>query len=140
MSMRVQQCVRYAHSLSIIVNLPLVSEVDPGSILWRAFFFLLFFFFPSLFQLDFSPGMGSIPTRSQFFLYHSFSFLPFFFHSFALFSSPFLSSSNFLLPFPPAFLPFFFLLFFFFYFQGFPCGAINFTCTKTQTPSLMIYN
>ena len=84
---------------------PLVL-VDPGSILWRALFFLLlllllffpppFFFSLSLFQLD-----GSIPTRSQFYSYHSFSFFP----SLALL---FFSSSNF----PLAFLLFFFLLFF----------------------------
>ena len=95
------------------ISYPLVS-VDPGSILWRGlfsfflffFFFLSFFFFfpssffsPSLFQLD-----GSIPTRSQFYSYHSFSFFP----SLALFFLPFLSSSNF----PLAFLLFFFLLFF----------------------------
>ena len=45
--------------------------------------------FPPLsFSETLSPGMVSIPTRSLFFSYHSFSFLPFFFPSFALLFSP----------------------------------------------------
>ena len=79
--------------------------MDPGSILWRVFFvvFPSSFFFPSFFQLELSPGMGSIPTRIQFFSYHSFTFLPFFFPSFAilfspLFCPPLISSSPFPLP------------------------------------------
>ena len=80
-------------------------------------FFCLFFcpsslFFPSLFQLDFTSWHGFNPYQIPIFFYHSFSFLPFFFLPFALFSLPFLSSSNVFLPFFPAFLPFFFLLFF----------------------------
>ena len=74
--------------------------MDPGSILWRALFFLLlllffsffpllFFFSLSLFQLD-----GSIPTRSQFYSYHSFSFFP----SLALFFLPFCPPLTFPLP------------------------------------------
>ena len=65
-------------------------SVGPGLILWRAFFFpLLFFFFsPLSFSLSLTPGMGSIPTRTQFFSYHSFSFLPYFFPSFVLLFFP----------------------------------------------------
>ena len=49
--------------------------------------------------------MGSTPTRSQFFSYHSFFFFPYF-SLFCIFFSPpfFLSSSNFFLPFSIPFL------------------------------------
>ena len=71
------------------------------------FFSLLFFlFFPSLFQLDFSPGMNLISGRAQLFFlsYSPPSFISPFHTSFP---PPFLSS-NFFLPFSPACLPSFF--------------------------------
>ena len=84
------------------------------------------FFSPhSFIQLDFKSGLCSIPTRSQFFSYHSFSLFPITLFLFSLFctsffSPPFLSSSNFFLPFPPAFLPFFYSFPFLFFLFLFP--------------------
>ena len=84
--------------------------LDPGLILWRATLFSSSFFFLSLFQLDFSPGMGSIHGRAHFFPITL--FFPLFYTS--LFSSlfhPFLPS-NFFLPFSlPSFLFSFSILF-----------------------------
>ena len=68
-----------------------------------------FFFVPPLFSPLLSPGMGSIPTRSQFFYITLFLFFPSFFPRLYFFPHLFLSSSNFFLPFSPACLPSFFL-------------------------------
>ena len=69
---------------------PLVT-VDPGSILWRAFFFP-----SSLFQLDFKSWHGFNPYQIPIFFLSLFSFLPFFFPSFALlvFCPPLISSPH----------------------------------------------
>ena len=79
--------------------------------LFFCFVFILFFF-P---LLDFKSWHGFNPY--QYFFLSFFSFLPFFFPSFALFPPPFFPllffpSSNSFLPLSPVFLPFFFLLFF----------------------------
>ena len=81
-------------------------------------------FFPSLFQLDFSPGMGSIPGRAHFFPIPLFfpSFSPLFYTSFfPSFFRPLFLSSNFFFPFSPALLIvlFFFPFFFWFSFLSF---------------------
>ena len=101
---------------------PLVS-VDPGFILWRAFFPPLFF--PSLFQLDFVLAWVS---------YHSFCFLPTLFPFFALFFlHPFLSSSNPFLTFPlpsnlfisPILFPFLYFLSLSFFSSPFCCFSFS---------------
>ena len=87
-----------------------LMSVDPGSILWRATFFVSCFFFFSL-QLDISPHMGLIPGNAHFFritllfflpffsplCYNSFLFL-FFLFFFSFFCPSLISSSPFALP------------------------------------------
>ena len=88
---------------------------DPGSILWRATLFFPLFFSPShSAQLNFSrPGTGWFnPWQTPLFsispFFRSLLFSPFFHFLFFFYS---FFSSNFFLPFPPAFLPFSLLLF-----------------------------
>ena len=84
------------------------------------FFFPSSFFFRSLFQLEFKSWYGFNPYQIPISFLKLLSFLPFSFPSFTLlFFLLFLSSSNFFLPFSPAFLLFSFsysFLFLFFLF------------------------
>ena len=97
--------------------------MDPGSILWRAFFSPPFF--P---PLSLSPWHGFNPYQNPiFFPITPFLFFPSFFPSFAFSSS-----------FSPAFLPFFFILFFpflFFFFFLFPFSS-PFCCFSFSLSSL----
>ena len=143
---RVTVCRRY-----------LLVSVDPGSILWRAFFLFFCpspFFPPPLFQLDFKSWHGFNPYQIPIFFYHSFCFLPFFFPSFALFTPPFLSSSIVFLPFSLLFsfsysfpIPFssswflfffpFLLLFFLSFLKSLLCYGISNWFTHVQVRKLL---
>ena len=90
--------IRYSKCIG---RYPLVS-VDQGSILWRATFFFVLFFFSLAF---FKSWHGFSPCKSPLFFPITLFFLLFFFPSIF---HPFLSSSNFFLPLFPC-LPSLFL-------------------------------
>ena len=139
---RFRVAVHYSFGIVSISNLKPLVSVDPGLILWRAFFLL---FFPSLLQLDFKPWHG---FNSQHFTpppppppHHSLSFFLFSLFWTSFFPLLFLSSSNLFLPFsPPSFLsPILFPFLFFFLFPFFlPLSAAFRSPFPVYSPDLFL--